>query len=445
MTRRPFAPALLALVLVVPARARAQEPATSGVGLPPGDARAAGFKPEVLDRIGAVLDREIAAGRLAGGSALVARKGKVVYAAARGLRDAEAKAPMAADTVFRIASMTKPVTSVAVMALVDDGKLRVSDPVSKYLPEFKDPKVVAGGPDGKPSTATALPAKHEVTVHELLTHTSGLTYRFFDRPVLGKLYADAGVSDGLVETPGTIGENVRRLAPLPLLHEPGTAWEYGLSTDVLGRLVEAVSGLTLDRFFHERVFAPLKMNDTYFVLPKEKRPRLAALYAPAGDANKTVRRVPEGPVRAGPLVYSATYPIWDASKYYSGGAGLVSTPGDFARFLQMLVNRGELDGARVLKPETVDLMTKNQIGGLAGGFFPHGERFGYGFGVVTEPAPGGKGPAPGSFSWGGIFYTFFWADPKRELIGVMMTQVFPSDHLKLREEFQRLVYEALDE
>jgi CubicO group peptidase (beta-lactamase class C family) len=440
MMRRLSAPAIawfaLLTALAVPALAPAQEPAPV-VGLPRGDARAAGFKTGGLDRVGEALEREVAAGHIAGGAALVARHGKVVYVATKGMRDAEAKAPMTADTVFRIASMTKPITSTAVMILVDDGKLAVDDPVSKYLPEFKNPKVLADD--------STRPAAREITVHDLLTHTSGLTYRFFDKPVLGKLYARAEVSDGLSETPGTIGDNVRRLAALPLLNDPGTAWEYGLSTDVLGRLVEVVSGWTLDQFFRERIFTPLKMNDTYFLLPQDKRPRLAAVYAPGSDPKKTARRVSDGPMQAGALVYSATYPVWDESQYYSGGAGLVSTLGDYARFLQMLVNRGELDGTRVLKPETVDRMTKNQVGNLGGVFFEHGDRFGYGFGIVTESGRGVQVASPGSFSWGGIFYTYFWADPKRDLIGVMVTQIYPSDHLTLRQDFQKLVYEALAE
>ena len=283
----------------------------------------------------------------------------------------------------------------------------------------------------------------------MLTHTSGLTYRFFDRPVLGKIYAEAGVSDGLSETPGTIADNVRRLAKLPLLHQPGTAWEYSLSIDVLGRVVEVVSGRTLDEFFRDRIFRPLKMEDTSFIVPAEKRGQLAALYTPGPD--KAIRRVDSGPVTAGALVYSPTYSTNDANRYFSGGAGLCSTIGDYARFLQMLLNRGELDGTRVLKAETVDLMTRNQIGGLRISFPNHGDGFGYGFGVLTNR---GKTEefrrtvyndvaTVGTYSWGGIFNTYFWADPQRQMIGILMTQLYPSDHLKLREEFKRHVYEGL--
>ena len=267
--------------------------------------------------------------------------------------------------------------------------------------------------------------------------------------MLGKLYAEAGVVDGLCEAPGTVGENVGRLAKLPLLHEPGSAWEYGLSVDVLGRVVEVVSGQDLDQFFRERIFKPLLMEDTFFVVPEAKRQRLSTLYTPGPD--KMIRRVGGGPVVAGPLTYSATYSTNSGSKYFSGGAGLCSTLGDYARFLQMLVNRGELDGARLLKPATVDLMTRNHIGDLRIAFPNHGDGFGFGFGVLTER---GKTEAfrreayndvatVGTFSWGGIFNTYFWADPERQMIGILMTQIYPSDHLKLPEELKRLAYEAM--
>jgi CubicO group peptidase (beta-lactamase class C family) len=349
---------------------------------------------------------------------------------------------MSGSTIFRIASMTKPITSAAVLILADEGKLRVDDPVAKFLPEFAEMKVLAPSSGGSDAIAT-VPAERPITIHDLLTHTSGLSYRFANVPILGRLYVEAAVSDGLSETPGTIGDNVRRLARLPLLHQPGAAWTYSLATDVLGRLVEVVSGQTLDAFFRERIFAPLKMDDVHFVLSKSKRDRLAALYVPGED--KTVHRAGIEPYQVGPLVYSANFPLWDDGHYYSGGAGLVATVGDYARFLQMLLNRGELDGARVLKPETVELMTTHRLGDMHILPWGHGDGFGYGFGVVTETGRGDDVASAGTFSWGGFFYTYFWADPRRELIGIMMTQLYPSDHLKLREEFKRLTYAALVE
>ncbi len=395
-----------------------------------------------------MLDDAVARRQIAGGAALVARHGKVVYLATAGRRDVEAGLPLDEATIYRIASMTKPVTSVAVMMLCEEGKLGLDDPVSRHLPEFQAPTVLVA-PDRTGGAGSTVAARREITIRDLLTHTSGLSYRFLDRPGLGALYADAGVSDGLCEVPGTVADNVRRLARLPLLHQPGTAWEYGLSTDVLGRLVEVVSGRTLEDFFRERIFRPLRMEDTFFVVPEAKRQRLAALYTPGPE--KAIRRVGPGKVEAGALVYSATYPTRDENTYFSGGAGLCSTIGDYARVLQMLLNRGELDGVRLLKPETVDLMTRNHIGDLRIAFPNHGDGFGYGFGVLTDR---GKTEAfrravyddvatVGTFSWGGIFNTYFWADPERQMIGILMTQVYPSDHLKLREEFKRLAYGAI--
>lgn len=427
-------------------------PPARGGELPRGDARSAGFAPERLAKIEALLKDAAGRKQIAGGAALVARRGKVVYLSTAGQRDVEESLPVDEATIYRIASMTKPVTSVAVMMLYEQGKIGLDDPVSKFLPEFKNPTVLVPkeGKDAKDSYTT-VPALREVTIRDLLTHTSGLTYRFFDLPGLGKLYAQAGVTDGLCETPGTIADNVERLAKLSLQHQPGGAWAYGLSTDVLGRVVEVVSDQTLDTFFRERIFKPLRMDDTFFVVPGAKRRRLAALYTPGAD--KTIRRVGPGRGEAGALTYSATYPANDGNTYFSGGAGLSSTIGDYARFLQMLLNRGELDGVRLLKPETVGLMTANQIGNLRVTFPNHGDAFGYGFGVLT---PRGKTEefrrsayddvaTVGTYSWGGIFNTFFWADPERQMLGILMTQVYPSDHLPLRETFKRLTYEALAE
>lgn len=416
-------------------------------GLPKGDAKALGLAPEKLERVGQVLQEAVAAKQIAGGSVILIRKGQVAYFAAAGLQDVEAQAPLTADTIFRIASMTKPITSVAAMLLVDEGKLRVSDPVSKYIPEFKNLKVLVPKPtDGKEDPPyTLVPAETEITVHQLLTHTSGISYGLFARPHLGALYAKTGVSDGLIETPGTMADNVRRLALAPLLFQPGSAWEYGLGTDVLGRVIEVASGRTLDEFLRERVFGPLKMLDTGFVVPADKRPRLAALYKPGED--KTIRRVGSEPQREGAVVYSATYSTQDGSGYFSGGAGLSSTIGDYARFLQMLAGGGELEGVRLLKPETVALMTMNQIGDLKLSIANRGDGFGYGFGIVTDrpgPPPADT-PSVGSYSWGGIFGTLFWVDPQRQVLGIMMTQIYPNDHLKLREEFKLRTYQALTE
>jgi CubicO group peptidase (beta-lactamase class C family) len=400
---------------------------------------AAGLSKDKLDAVAAALQKSVADKKVAGASVLIGHHGKVAYRAHAGFQDAEGKVPVAEGTVFRIASMSKPITSVAVMALVDDGKLATTDPLSKFVPEFKEMKVLVPGKDGKP--AETVPAAREITLHDLLTHSSGITYRLINKPVLGKMYEEAGVIDGLSEAPGTVGDTVKKLAKLPLACQPGTAWEYGLNTDVLGHVVEVVSGKTLEEFCRERIFGPLKMDDTWFILPKEKRSRLSALYSIGPD--KTLARVGDKPTQSGALVYTATYPTNDGSKYFSGGAGMVSTADDYFRFCQMMLNRGELNGARVLKAETVDRMVRNQLGEVRIGF-PGADVMGFGFGILSEKSKEAtKDPAGvGSYGWGGAFGTYFWIDPKNQLVGIYMSQVFPPD-FAIGQEVKRLTYDAL--
>ena len=405
------------------------------------DVTAAGFSPQKLERVTAALKEAVEKKQVAGVSFLVARRGKVVYNTAVGMRDAEAQIPLAEDTIFRIASMSKPITSVAAMILIEEGKLNPDDPLSKFVPEFKDMQVLVPDQEGK--SFELVKAAREITIHDLLTHTSGLTYRLINKPFLGDMYAKAGVCDGIVEAEGTIADNVRKLAKLPLTSQPGAAWEYGLNTDVLGYVIEVVSGKSLEEFCRERLFQPLKMNDTCFVLSKEKQPRLSALYKQDGD--QKISRVGNEPVTVGNFVYSATYPTHEDSRYYSGGGGLVSTQRDYLRFCQMLLNRGELDGVRVLKAENVDRMTRNQIDQLQLPQ-PGYDAFGYGFGILTEKGkqlskdPGGVG----SYAWAGAFGTRFWIDPKNELIGVFMVQSTPPD-FTLSENVKTMVYEAMTE
>jgi CubicO group peptidase (beta-lactamase class C family) len=400
-----------------------------------------------LAQIDGVFEDHVARKQIPGAVVLVARRGNIVLLKTFGSQDVESGVAMTPSTIFRIASMSKPITSTAVMILADGGRVDISDPISQYLPEFKFMQVATPRPAAKGAPAAAevafdlVPAYRPITIRDLLTHTSGLCYRFRNHPLVGRLYAEAGICDGLSPSDHSLAENVRRLAGLPLVNQPGTAWEYGLSTDVLGRLVEVVSGQSLEAFFAERIFKPLRMTDTYFALPDAKRTRLAALYD-AGPEGK-ISRSAEGPTLKGDLTYAASMPYAGANGYYSGGAGLVSTAGDYARFLQMLLNHGQLDGARILRSETVDGMTHDQIGGLPMWIPVHGFRFGYGFGVNTGSGADVKKDAAGTFSWGGAYYTDFWVDPKHEVIGIMMTQVYPSNHLKLREEFHRLVNEAI--
>jgi len=406
-----------------------------------GQEKPQGFSQEKLAQIPELFRKAVEKKQIAGGSTLIARHGKIAHRATVGHQDVEGKAPLTESTIFRLASMSKPVTCVAVMILVDDGKLSVTDPLSKFVPEFKDVQVLVPADDGQ--SHELVKAKRAITIHDLLTHTSGITYGLLNKPIVSKMYAEAGVSDGVVETPGTLGDNVRKLAKLPLCCQPGAAWEYGLNMDVLGYVVEVVSGKSLEQFCRERLFQPLQMKDTCFVLPKEKWPRLSALYWMGPD--KTIQRVGDKPVTLGTFVFSATFPMREDRGFYSGGGGMVSTIGDYFRFCQMMLNKGELDGVRVLKQETAERMTQNQIGELRIGF-PGFDLMGYGVGVLSEK---GKETSKevlgvGSYSWAGGFGTFFWVDPRSDLIGIFMTQTSPPDFAMVGE-FKRLTYEALAE
>jgi CubicO group peptidase (beta-lactamase class C family) len=408
---------------------------TYGQSLANVSAEEARLSSSALQQIDALLQQAVERKQVAGAVALLARDGKLGYLRAKGFQDVEAGKEMTTDTLFRIASMSKPVTSVAVMILVDDGRLRVTDPVSRYLPEFKNPRVLVPGGDPK-----LVPASREITVHDLLTHTSGLTYRFMAQKPFDELYHKADICDGLIRPPFTLAENVRRLASLPLLHQPGSAFQYSLSTDVLGRLVEVISGQDLQSFMRSRIFEPLGMNDTYFDLPTDRTSRLAVVYEPGPD--KRIRRVGEEPVHKGELVYCVTPPYRGQRGYCSGGAGLTSSAADYARFLQMLLNGGQWNGTRILKPETVREMTSNQIGELP--FMSPTDRFGYGFGIVAR-ASKDQAASVGSYSWGGFYSTSFWVDPEKKLVGVLMTQIFPSDHLTLHQDFKKLAYAAIQQ
>lgn len=406
---------------------------------PSPEAVATGLDDSKLERIDTLLQTAVESRQVVGAVALLARHGKISHVKAVGWRDAEAQVPMTTDTIFRMVSQTKPITAAAVMILVEEGKLRLNDPVSKFIPEFKNPTV------GITNLFTwglqTRPAKREITVRDLLTNTSGLTYRFWDIQPWAALYRHAGVSDGVNHSPGTSLNNVRRLAKMPLMFQPGSYWAYGINYDVLGVIVEAASGQDLDTFYRERIFTPLKMNDTTFYVQEEKKERLAALYLP--DRHGKARRVGDGLVTVGEMEFSATYPCEKFGRYFSGGAGLVSTASDYARFLQMLLNGGELDGVRLLHPETVAQMTSNQIGYMKTYFPQYGDSFGYGVGVLTVDGKPTDVASTGTYSWGGLFQSYFWVDPKRDLFGILMVQLFMIGDLPLRQEFKKRAYECL--
>lgn len=380
-----------------------------------GSPEAAGFSPSHLKRLDAEMAKHILSNRMSGVVVLVARRGQVGYLKAVGRRDIEAGLPMETNTLFRIASMTKLVTSVGMMILIDEGAVRVDDPVSKYIPEFANPTVIVQGDRGRQTR----PSTREITLRHLLTHTSGITYRFNERVPLADIYSEAGVRDGVVPLEGTIGENVKVLARQPLWFTPGTAWEYGLSTDVVGYVIELVSGMPLDRFMKARIFDPLGMVDTCFHVPEEKLGRLAAVYEPAPDGG--IRRLPDRPnIVHGNDEYSPSHVYPRPGTYFSGGGGLVSTATDYARLLQMLLNGGELAGHRILTPASVLRLTTNAVPSLPLGFA-------FGMGSVLISVSGDPGLWPGCFAWGGRWNTSFYADPTEQGIFIMLSQLFPWD------------------
>jgi CubicO group peptidase (beta-lactamase class C family) len=392
-----------------------------------------GISSQRLARLGQELQAQIDRGELAGVVTLVARRGRIVQFEARGIYDGgvngEPGKPMRRDNIFGVASMTKPMMSAGVMVLYEEGRFLLDDPISKFIPAFKNPRVYdpkAKRP--KNGGLPTVPAAREITIRDLLTHTSGLTHPFVDQGPLGELYKKADFFGK-----GTnLEQMVDRLAKLPLKFQPGTTWEYSLSPEVLGYFVEVVSGQPLDRFLEERVFKPLKMVDTGFSVSPEQIPRLTSVYF--YDKGK-LRILAKGSNRS----YIRPPELLD------GGGGLVSSVMDYARFLQMILNGGELDGRRLLSRKTVELMTIDHVPNAV--MPPHlaGNGYGLGFAVrrnlVDLPRPG----SPGELEWGGVFNTFFWVDPKEQLVGVIMAQMVPFQYLDLNHRFKVLVYQAIDD
>jgi len=418
-------PVLLGFVLLT-AVALAQD-------LPTAKPESVGLSSERLDRISSAVQRNIDDKRIAGAVTLVVRHGKVAWFKSQGMVDREAAKPMPTDAMFRICSMTKPITTAAAMLLYEEGKFLLDDPVSKYLPEFKNSRVLVKPAHGEPYT---IPAAKEITIRDLMRHTSGMTYQWNED--LGPLYEKAGVGSGLLQYDGTIGDSTKRLAAQPLLFNPGDRWEYSLSVDVLGRLVEVVSGKPLDEFFRTRIFEPLGMRDTYFYPPDNKVGRLATAYTYYAD--KGLNRFPDAPIREGSFVYSADYPTKGPKKLFSGGAGLVSTAMDYARFCQMMLDGGKIGNAHLLSRKTVELMTHDQLGKIG-----PDQGFGLGFGIDGVKEPLSELGSPGSYAWGGFFYTTFSVDPKEQMIVVFMAQLHPTGDLTLDKQVHELAYQAIND
>jgi CubicO group peptidase (beta-lactamase class C family) len=402
------APRLLCLVLL----ALAAAPSVAGE-FKVADPQAAGFDAEKLAAIATTMQKHIDDGTLVGGAGLVARGDKIIYAETWGQRDREQQLPIADDTIYRIYSMSKAITSVAAMLLVERGKLGLDDPISKHLPQLAEMTVLVKN-DGQ--ELVEVPADREITVRDLLRHTSGFTYGFFGNSEVDKRYRRAGV----LMTDRTLKDTISKLSKIPLKNQPGTQWHYSVSTDVLGRVVEVASGQSFDQFLHDEIFEPLGMQDTFFNVPKEKQPRLAQMYVP--DENGGLK-----PAGAGQSYRFVT----PSNRFYSGGGGLCSTVRDYLAFCQMLLGEGKSGDVRLLKPETVRSMHTNQLGDAAGR--SAGFQFGLGFSIDGQ----------GHYSWGGAAGTRFWIDPKNKLITIYMTQIKPTGKFSYGGQMKKLVYDAI--
>ncbi len=424
MRRSPvFSCSVLAVIvaLLAPSTTLAAQGCCSTPILPMAAPEDAGMSSDRLERLTDMLQGYIDRDEVVGTVMLVARHGKVVHFEAQGLRDRDAGEPMATDVIFRMASMTKPITTVALMMLWEEGHLQLRDPVSKWIPEYGEMRVSDGTNSGR-TVALETP----VTVQHLLTHTAGIANQYRGTN------SEAALA---LRTPRplTQEESVLRFTGLPLNFQPGEEWQYGTATDVVGVLVERISGLTLDEFFRERIFEPLGMTDTHFYLPSEKMDRFAALYGPDANGKATLTEAPD----ANSLFVQEPHTL------FLGRGGLLSTAADYFRFQQMMLNGGSLDGVQILGPKTVELMTVNHIGDLPVWLAGPGYGFGLGYAVVTDLGQSGSVLSPGSFYWGGAYGTTFWVDPVEELIGIMLVQIRPYSHLNIRADARTTTYQAI--
>ncbi len=402
-------------------------------GLAVGDPARLGFCPDRLGRIAGWMDRYVESGRLPGMLTLVMRAGEIAWLRVSGFADLERRRPLREDTLFRIYSMTKPLTSVAVMMLYERGLFQLDDPITRFLPAFRDMRVFT---DGSTAKWDSVPAQRDITFRDLLTHTSGLTYGFMDAHPVDALYRARGIDFS------TSDENldvvVDRLAGLPLLSQPGQRWNYSVATDVLGRLVAVISGRPFDAFMREEILRPLGMGDTDFVVPQDRLDRFAANYVP-GEGGRLV------------LADDPADSRFSRPRMASGGGGLVSTAADYLRFCRLLLNRGELNGVRLLGRKTVDLMLANHLPGdiadMGKSRFSEstyvGIGFGLGFSVMLDPAKAQILGTPGEVAWGGAASTAFWLDPSEDMAVLLLTQLMPSSTYPIRRELRVLSYQAL--
>ena len=387
-----------------------------------------GMSSEKLERVTEALQGYVDDGRMAGAVAIVVRRGKIAYLEAVGQRDKESSSPMATDAIFRIASQTKALVSVGVMMLQEDGKLLITDPVGKYLPAFMETTVAQ--PNGR-GGYDVVAASRPITIRDLLTHTAGISY---GSGPAGEKWDDAGITGWyFANRDETAGAVMTRLARLPLDAHPGERWIYGYNTDILGAMIEQVSGQTLGAFLNERLLGPLGLDDTHFFLPQSKVDRLATVYS--STDNGGIERAPD----PGHMVGQGAY-VNGPRKSFSGGAGLLSTATDYATFLQMMLNGGELDGTRVLSRTTVNSMIVSHTGDLT---FRPGQGFGLGFSVVQDPAALGLPASMGEFGWGGAYHSTYWVDPVEEMVVVYLTQLIPARNIDDHGKLRALIHQAI--
>lgn len=423
-----FVPFLLGTILCFAQTPSQQKSAPLEMGNP----TEVGMSPERLAKIDKMLSEEVNSGTIPGAVALIARNGKIVFHNAYGMADNQAKKQLEKDAIFRIASQTKAITSTAVMMLWEEGKFQLDDPISKYIPEFGKAQILDAFNEAD-STYTTKPAKNQITIRDLITHTSGLGYGMIDGDDrFRKIYVKTGITDLFTTEKITIAESVKKLATLPLHHEPGEAFTYSEGLDVLGYFIEVISGQPLDDYFRTHIFDPLGMSDTWFYLPKEKQNRLV-----------TVQKKEDGKWVKYPVTfYNTDYPIKGAQSFFSGGAGLSSTAKDYATFLQMYLNEGELNGIRLLSRTTVRSILGNQIGTIWDGPKHHG----LAFSLVNEKGEiaGGLG-SNGTFEWGGYFNTQYFADPKEGIIGILMKQTQGPVNDTTGWRFRQMLFAAIDD
>lgn len=386
-----------------------------------------GFSSERLERLSTTLNAYVNDGKLSGGVALVARHGKIAFFEAFGKRDMESNSPMQNNSIFRIASQTKALVSVGIMILQEEGKLLITDRLSNYLPEFKETTVAVPTDNGG---YNIVKSKRPIIIRDLLTHTSGISY---GNGPAAELWKKAGIQNWYFsDRDEPISETVSRMASLPFDSQPGEKWVYGYSTDILGVVIEKVSGQSLSEFITSNILKPLGMQDTHFYLPMNKTNRLATVYS---ATNNGLRRAPT----PGTMVSQGAY-VNGPRKSYSGGAGLLSTATDYAIFLQMMLNGGEYDGVRILAPKTVELMTVNHLRDIP---FSNGNGFGLGFQVLLDLGANGQTGSVGEYGWGGAYHSTYWVDPKEDMVVVYFTQLIPTMGLDDERKLRTLIYQAI--